>query len=244
MKMCARRTAEYEEELCGPKEEKEPRRQLVDAVFNLQPRIVLRRADITEDLRTKQQKPEPPHIKDEMEDEEVHHIKGEEEPISIKKEEEEARSHIKQEEEDLTTFPSTGVPLKCEDAGQSEESRGAEPPSSSSSQHMATEGDGDRCGGSQAGGLLAPLSDSDDMTSHSTHTEDDDKQSEGLPFLCCKHPRVAHGAGSGDLDSGGGTRSDTPASGASNSPQPHPVQHMRAQTTETLQGKLTVSYVR
>ncbi|XP_061619507.1 uncharacterized protein LOC133472542 isoform X6 [Phyllopteryx taeniolatus] len=68
--MCARRTAEYEEELCGPKEEKEPQRQLLDAAFNLQPRIVLRRADITDDLRTDQQEPEPLHIKEEVEDQE------------------------------------------------------------------------------------------------------------------------------------------------------------------------------
>ncbi|XP_061619608.1 uncharacterized protein LOC133472567 isoform X13 [Phyllopteryx taeniolatus] len=63
VKMCARRTAEYEEKLCGPKEEKEPQRQLLDAVFNLQPRIVLHRADITEDLRTEWQEPEPPKRK-------------------------------------------------------------------------------------------------------------------------------------------------------------------------------------
>ncbi|XP_061619623.1 zinc finger protein 177-like isoform X2 [Phyllopteryx taeniolatus] len=169
--MCATRTPEYdeEEELCGPKEEKEPRLQL------LQPRTALRGADITEHLRTERQEPEPPRMKEE------------EEPISIKKEEEEACPHIKQEEEeeeeDITKFSSTGVPLKSEDEGQSEESRGAEP--LSASQHMTTEGDGDHRGGSQADGLLAPLSDSDDMASHSPHTDDDDddddddKQSEG-----------------------------------------------------------------
>ncbi|XP_061525838.1 gastrula zinc finger protein XlCGF48.2-like isoform X3 [Phycodurus eques] len=177
--MCARRTAEYEEELCGPKEEKEPRLQVLDAAFNLQPRTVRRGADITEDHLTEQQEPEPPHIKEEMEDEEVLHIKEEVDPILIKKEEEEAYPYIKQEEEeeDITKFPSTGVHLKSEDEGQSEESRGVEPPSSSSSQHMTTEGCGDHCGGSQADGLLPPLSDSDSM-SHSPHT-DDDKQSEG-----------------------------------------------------------------
>ncbi|XP_061525897.1 uncharacterized protein LOC133398273 isoform X3 [Phycodurus eques] len=46
VKMCARRRAEYEEELWGPKEEKEPQRQLLDSVFNLQPRMVLRTAVI------------------------------------------------------------------------------------------------------------------------------------------------------------------------------------------------------
>ncbi|XP_061619477.1 uncharacterized protein LOC133472535 isoform X4 [Phyllopteryx taeniolatus] len=152
--MCARRTAEYEDELCGPKEEKEPHRQLVDAGFNLQARTVPRRADITEDLHTERQEPEPPHIKEEVQDKAVHHIKEEEE--------EEVCPYIEEQdkEEDITKYPSTDVPLKSEDEGQSEESRRAEPPSSRSSQHMSTEGDGAHCEGSQADGLLAPLSDS------------------------------------------------------------------------------------
>ncbi|XP_061621304.1 uncharacterized protein LOC133473704 isoform X8 [Phyllopteryx taeniolatus] len=181
VKMCARRTAQYEEELGGPKAKK----QLLDAVVNLQPPTVQRRADVTVELSPERQEPEPPRIKEEVEDEEVHHIKEEEEPILIKKEEEEAFPHIKQEEEE---FPSTGVPLKSEE-GQSEESRGAEPPSSSSNQHMTTEGDGeDHCGGSQADGLLAPRSDSDDVTSHSPHADDGDKQSEAVSDNLAVHP--------------------------------------------------------
>ncbi|XP_061621231.1 uncharacterized protein LOC133473662 isoform X2 [Phyllopteryx taeniolatus] len=186
--MCARTTAKSEKELSGTKEEDEPRRQLADAV-RMQPRVGFHTADITEDLRTERQEPEPPHIKEEVEDKEVHHIKEEEEPILIKKGEGDARPHIKQEvEEDITKFPSTGVPLKSEAEGQSEESRGAEPPSSSSSQHMKTEGDGDHCGGSPADGLLAALSDCDDMTSHPPHTDDDDddKQYEGV--ATARHP--------------------------------------------------------
>ncbi|XP_061621408.1 zinc finger protein 691-like [Phyllopteryx taeniolatus] len=183
--MCARRTPEYEEELCGPKEENEPQHQLLDAIFNLQPRIVLHRADVSRDLRPEWPKPDSSHVKEEEEDKEVCHIKEEEDlkPRHIKEEEEEFL-HVKQEE--IIQVPVTGVSLKSEDEGQSEESRGAEPPSSSSSRHMTTEGDGDRCGGSPADGLLAPLSDSDDMTSHSPRTDDDDdddddddKQSEG-----------------------------------------------------------------
>ncbi|XP_061663142.1 zinc finger protein 180-like isoform X2 [Syngnathoides biaculeatus] len=109
-----------------------------------------------------------------MEDEEVHHIKEEEELISIKKEEEKERPHIKQEEdEDISKFPLTGVSLKSED-GQREESGGAEPQSSSLSQHMRTERDGDHNGGSHPGGLLVALSDHDDMTTDSPDTEDDD----------------------------------------------------------------------
>ncbi|XP_061663146.1 uncharacterized protein LOC133493615 isoform X4 [Syngnathoides biaculeatus] len=158
------------EEVRGPKKEEEAQRQLLDAVFNLQPRNVLHIAD----LHCKWQEPVSLHLKEEMEDEEVHHIKEEEELISIKKEEEKERPHIKQEEdEDISKFPLTGVSLKSED-GQREESGGAEPQSSSLSQHMRTERDGDHNGGSHPGGLLVALSDHDDMTTDSPDTEDDD----------------------------------------------------------------------
>ncbi|XP_061663234.1 zinc finger and SCAN domain-containing protein 2-like isoform X2 [Syngnathoides biaculeatus] len=165
VKMCTSSTGDYEEELWGPKEEKKPQRELLGAVFNLQPQIVLLRSDITENLRTEWQEPEPSHIKEEMEDEEAQHIKEEEEPISIKNEDETERSHIKQEEEDVTKFPSTYVPLKSED-GQSEESRGAEPPSSCSSQPM-TKSDGHHDEGSHLDGLIVSLSEHGDMLSDS-----------------------------------------------------------------------------
>ncbi|XP_061620706.1 zinc finger and SCAN domain-containing protein 21-like [Phyllopteryx taeniolatus] len=118
------------------------------------------RSDVSENLHPERQQSVSPHNKEG--DEEFLHVTDE-------------------EQEEIIKVPSTGVPLKSEDEGQSEERRWAEPPSSSSSQHMTTEGDGDLCGGSQADGLLAPLSDSDDMTSHSPHTKDDDvdEQSEG-----------------------------------------------------------------
>ncbi|XP_061663596.1 uncharacterized protein LOC133493799 isoform X6 [Syngnathoides biaculeatus] len=45
VEMCARTTGEYKEKLRGSKKEEEPQRHLLDAVFNLQPRIVLRRAE-------------------------------------------------------------------------------------------------------------------------------------------------------------------------------------------------------
>ncbi|XP_061525831.1 zinc finger protein 316-like isoform X5 [Phycodurus eques] len=171
--MCARRTPEYGEELCGATDENnEPQRPRLDAVFHLRPRVVLHGADISEDLRPERQEPEPSRIKEDVGGEEVPHFKEEEElePISIKKEEEPEHPHLKWEEEEDTNFPSTGVPLKTADKVQSEESRGAEPRSSST-----REGDGDHFGRSQADGLLAPLSDSDDTTSHSPATEDDDE---------------------------------------------------------------------
>ncbi|XP_061618576.1 zinc finger protein 177-like isoform X3 [Phyllopteryx taeniolatus] len=163
--MCAARTADYEGELCSVKDENERPRQLLDAVCKMQPRVVQHTADVRENLHPEWEHSASPHIKEEEEDEEFHHIKEEEEEFLNIKEE---------EEEELFKVPLTGVPLKSEDEGQSEERREAEPPSSSKSQHMTTEGDGDHCGGSPADGLLAPLSDSDDTTSHSAHSDDDD----------------------------------------------------------------------
>ncbi|XP_061663877.1 uncharacterized protein LOC133493900 isoform X2 [Syngnathoides biaculeatus] len=52
VKMCARSTAEYKEDIWGAKEEKKRQRRLLDVVFHLQPRIVLRRAGLDSlDLR-------------------------------------------------------------------------------------------------------------------------------------------------------------------------------------------------
>nr|XP_061779261.1 zinc finger protein 180-like [Nerophis lumbriciformis] len=97
--------------------------------------------------------PQPPHIKEEEEVPQLQHIKEETEdpqPPHIKEEEEE---HSISQPKWLEEFPVTGVPVKSEDdevKGESEEKREAEPPSSSSTQHMTTEADGDHCGGSQA----------------------------------------------------------------------------------------------
>ncbi|XP_061620927.1 oocyte zinc finger protein XlCOF8.4-like [Phyllopteryx taeniolatus] len=158
-----RTLAEYEEELSRTKDENERQRRLLDAVFL--PQDEARRPDVHEEyLHPEEQAPELPHIKEEEEPE---------------------TSHIKEEEEeaDIFKFQFTGVPLKieAEGKGQCEEYRGAEPPSSSgSSQQMTAEGDGDHCGGSQADALLAPLSDSDDITSHSPDTDDEHSKDERI----------------------------------------------------------------
>ncbi|XP_061666104.1 zinc finger protein 177-like isoform X4 [Syngnathoides biaculeatus] len=109
------------------------------------------------------------HIK-EQEKDEVHHFKEEDTlPSPYFKTEE--------EEEAITKLPSTVVLLKSEDKDSpNEENRGAQPPcnSSFSSQHMTTQVDGDHCGESQADGFLAPLSNNDDTTSHSSDYDDGD----------------------------------------------------------------------
>ncbi|XP_061759757.1 zinc finger protein 544-like [Nerophis ophidion] len=92
---------------------------------------------------------------------------------------------VGQRKADLTKLPLIVVSVKTEDDedessqlrhSPSEENRGAEPPSSSSLQHMTSEADG----GSQADNLIAPLSDSDDVTSHSAEDEDSDDIQETL----------------------------------------------------------------
>ncbi|XP_054626220.1 zinc finger protein 260-like [Dunckerocampus dactyliophorus] len=139
----------------------------------------------------------PPHVKEEKEEPEDPHFELEEpEALRVKEEEEELwitqeEEHLLgQEEADLTKLQLTGIFVKTEDHeakplessqlhhSPSEEKREAEPPSSSSTQHMTTEADGDHCGGSQADNLLAPLSDSDDTTSHSPDTDDEDSKAD------------------------------------------------------------------
>ncbi|XP_061746154.1 zinc finger protein 514-like [Nerophis ophidion] len=126
---------------------------------------------LTSNIKWNKKEPLTPHFKKEEEAPQTLNIKEEEVEHSISQEGE----HI----EGLEEFPVTGVPVKSEDdevKGESEEKREAEPPSSSSTQHMTTEADGDLCGGSQADKLLAPLSDSEDTTSHSPDTDDEDSK--------------------------------------------------------------------
>ncbi|XP_019731090.1 uncharacterized protein LOC109519151 isoform X2 [Hippocampus comes] len=123
--------------------------------------------DVREDAGPRQQEPEYPDIKEEVEDEqcpyiqekedEGHtHIKEEEEEHLRSKEDEGKPPYIKEEEKEyICKLLSTGIPLKSEDEGQSEPSRGPRPQSSRiSSQHTTTKGDGGHCEGSQVNGVL------------------------------------------------------------------------------------------
>nr|XP_061843499.1 zinc finger protein 180-like isoform X4 [Nerophis lumbriciformis] len=231
--MCERTIAEYEEELCPTKEEKERQHQKHQVVLHrtdqqsphikeeeeevwiTQEKECLRKqeeADLTKfpltvvsvkteehedkppessqlhhsptdvcvehlpeqperSFRMMKEEPQPSHIKEEGEAPQTPHFKKEVEEHSISQEGEQ----LEWSEE----FPVIGVIVKSEDdevISESEEEREAEPPSSSSTQHMTTEADGDHCGGSQADKLLAPLSDSEDTTSHSPDTDDEDSK--------------------------------------------------------------------
>ncbi|XP_054626354.1 zinc finger and SCAN domain-containing protein 2-like [Dunckerocampus dactyliophorus] len=177
-----RTIAEYEEELSRTKEENERQRQVLDTIFK-KPQDELHRADIRmEDLfpeqqewcsRVEQEEPQPRQIEEEQEEPQPRHIKEEEEDHRISQK----QAHL----EGLEEFPVFGVPVKSEDdedKGENEEKREVEPPSSSSTQHMTTEADGDHCGGSQADNLLAPLSDSDDTTFHFPDTDEEDAKAD------------------------------------------------------------------
>ncbi|XP_061620978.1 uncharacterized protein LOC133473333 isoform X3 [Phyllopteryx taeniolatus] len=159
--MCTRKTAEWKEELSGTKEETESQLLQVDAVFR-PPRDARSGADVAEEgLGPEQQKPEPPHVKEEEEEADITRF-----PVAagvVKREDDEERDAIEglrperqeperthfKEEDDIAKFPLIGVIVKRD------------------------EGDD----GSQSGGLIAPLSDSDDITSHSPDTvvADDDE---------------------------------------------------------------------
>ncbi|XP_061747238.1 zinc finger protein 239-like [Nerophis ophidion] len=163
-----RTIAEYEAELSRRKEENY---QLLDALFTKH-QVVLHKTDVEEE-------PQFPNIHEEEEVLHSQHIKegGQEpQPPHIKKEA--AEHSISQEGEHIEglEFPVTVKSEDDEVKGESEERGGGEPPSSSSTQHMTTEADGDHCGGSQADKLLAPLSDSEDTTSHSPDTDDEDSK--------------------------------------------------------------------
>ncbi|XP_061749018.1 nuclear speckle splicing regulatory protein 1-like [Nerophis ophidion] len=126
-------------------------------------------------FRMGKEEPQPFHIKEE---EKAPHI------LQMQREENNPlTSHFKEEEEEHSIsqewLEKFHLIVKSEDdevKGESEERGGGEPPSSSSTQHMTTEADGDHCGGSQADKLLAPLSDSEDTTSHSPDTDDEDSK--------------------------------------------------------------------
>ncbi|XP_061742743.1 gastrula zinc finger protein XlCGF48.2-like isoform X2 [Nerophis ophidion] len=177
--MCERTIAEYEEELCPTKEEKERQHQ--------KHQVALHRTDIHQ--RIGHQEECLPHLQGDC-------FTSEDPQPSHFKEEEEGECPVGQEEADLSKFPLTVVSVKTEEhedkppessqlhrspnvceeeeeehsisqewlekshvfvkseddevKGESEERGGGEPPSSSSTQHMTTEADGDHCGGSQA----------------------------------------------------------------------------------------------
>ncbi|XP_057691552.1 zinc finger protein 75A-like [Corythoichthys intestinalis] len=122
-------------------------------------------ADVTvEDLHP--ENPDPIHVKQE-EESDMPWIKQEVEPETpdIKEEKQEV---------EILKFPM-GVGVKSEeDKGPSEESGAANPLRDGSFQHVTTKGEGR----SQPDGLSAPLSDSDEITSHSsdfdTEEEEDD----------------------------------------------------------------------
>ncbi|XP_019740045.1 uncharacterized protein LOC109524538 [Hippocampus comes] len=221
--MCARTTAEYLEQLSETKMEKKRQRRLLDAGFE-KLRVVLNREGVSEYyLHPERQQPEPhgreepdsPDIKLEEEPEALNFkaeeepeppsLKAEEEPepLSMKAENEPKPCHIKEEEQqyEVAMLLLPVVILKRADVGQGEsgENTKAKPPSSSSSEHMTAEGDGDPSGQSQAHCIQAPPPDGEDVTSHSSDTGDEHSRDEmkhhtdNKLWKCSQGPPQSHG---------------------------------------------------
>ncbi|XP_057675559.1 cholesterol 7-desaturase nvd isoform X2 [Corythoichthys intestinalis] len=154
----------HEEELFGVKEDNKQR-------------LGLQSPDVNDDLCPERQETELTLIKVEVEDKDTPHIKEEVDTSSVKEEEEPLPFYNKEEElmlSDIKEEEMEEIVTKLVDEDcPSEES-------SSSSQHITTEGEKDHCKDSQEDGLLAPISDDNDAESHSPHTDDDEEQSEGV----------------------------------------------------------------
>ncbi|XP_061752145.1 zinc finger protein 37-like isoform X3 [Nerophis ophidion] len=171
-------------------------------------------------IKEEDEEPLPQQIKEEDEEPQHPHIKKEEDevpdsPVSNRKshspstlkikrmshklpqnEEEEEHSmsqdgeHLEGlEEVDVTKMPLIVFIVKSEDdEGEGEEKGEVEPPTP----HMTTEADGDHCGGSQADKVFAPLSDNEDLTSHSPDTDDEDSKSDMTCHTDNKHLKCSY----------------------------------------------------
>ncbi|XP_077440514.1 uncharacterized protein LOC144062725 [Vanacampus margaritifer] len=151
-----RTIAEYEEELCRSKEENERHRELLHAV--LKPSVRLHTADVQQMLQENVPSEEPeerPHIKAEKGD--VWRCLGEE------------QLHGQEEEADVYKPILTIVDVKMEeDKAQSSQSQHGQS-EGKSSPHMTTEANEDVY--SESDSLFTPLSDMDNMMSHSSDTD-------------------------------------------------------------------------
>ncbi|XP_061746412.1 zinc finger and SCAN domain-containing protein 2-like [Nerophis ophidion] len=166
-----RTIAEYEEELSRTKEENQRQRHLLDAVFNKHP-VGFHGADVSGghlpfeqqewSARVEQKEPRPSHFKVEEEERNI--------------------SQEGEHPEGLDAFPVIDVLVKSEDDEVKGE-RELEPPSSSSTQHMTAQAYGNHHGGSQAGNLLAPLSDSEDTMSPSPDTNEEDPKADKTGYI-------------------------------------------------------------
>ncbi|XP_061750994.1 zinc finger protein 180-like isoform X2 [Nerophis ophidion] len=175
MKECKSQTKKVEEQkkqLCKENHDLEKSKRCAVCEEKTGPHVyinLLRTADVCEE-------PQPPTIKDEMEE---HGIGQDgEHPEGL-------------EEVEVTKMPLTGVIVKSEDDEVKGE-READSPSSSSTQHMTTEADGDHCGGPQSDKLLAPLSDSGDTKSLSLDTDDEDSKADKTSHTDNTHLKCPH----------------------------------------------------
>ncbi|XP_071355578.1 zinc finger and BTB domain-containing protein 49-like [Trachinotus anak] len=180
--------AEYEDRVERSEREICRQRRLLDAV--LKPEVKLHRADVRQLLVSEEEQQDWSSSLD-QEDPDPPHIKEEQEELWSSQEGEQLQGL---EEADFTKFTFTPVPVKSEDddddeekpqssqlhQSQAEENREAEPPASSSAEHMETGADGEDCGGpgpdrnSGPHGHLEPVSEDNSLDSAETDDISDD----------------------------------------------------------------------
>ncbi|XP_054642093.1 zinc finger protein 436-like isoform X2 [Dunckerocampus dactyliophorus] len=168
----------HEEELSPTREENERLRQQLEDVCKTQ--VVLHVEDTKQlidrqeecppqpqwgqqPIKEEEEEPQSPYIKEEEEEPEPHFVKVqvEEDNLSMRQQ---GECLLGPEKTDLSRLPLTGVSVKTQDHED-------KPPESSQLHHHPT---------SQADNLLAPLSDSDNTTSHSPEDEDRDYNQESV----------------------------------------------------------------
>ncbi|XP_071356745.1 gastrula zinc finger protein xFG20-1-like [Trachinotus anak] len=185
-----RTVAEYERELSRSEQENQRHRKLLDAVFR--PQVLGPRADVRQLLVSEEEQQDWSSSLD-QEDPDPPHIKEEQEELWSSQEGEQLQGL---EEADFTKFTFTPVPVKSEDddddeekpqssqlhQSQAEENREAEPPASSSAEHMETGADGEDCGGPgpdrNSGPHVEPGPDDRAEDSSETDVSDDDDKEE------------------------------------------------------------------
>ncbi|XP_034043802.1 gastrula zinc finger protein XlCGF57.1-like isoform X3 [Thalassophryne amazonica] len=166
-----RTTAEYEEELCGLKEENERQRKLLDAVFNSDDKTDVQQLLVNETEVPPEQQACMSSL--DQEDSELHHIKKEKEELWTCEE----LAHLQVLKVNSSMYTNDVTPQSSHYQPQSEENREDEPLASSSCEQMKMENDEEDWRRSEPVGsfdqdcYFNPHSDA--MMSHNSGTETD-----------------------------------------------------------------------
>nr|XP_057928194.1 zinc finger and SCAN domain-containing protein 22-like [Doryrhamphus excisus] len=161
--------AEYEAELSRTKEEKERQREVLEAVLEPRLRKAENQQGSVESLEGVTSEHQEWSSSVCQEEPQHSRIKVEEEEVGTNMDGEQLQGP---EEADITKFPLTGVPVKNEN------------------DEDKAQANGEHCGRPESDSHLAPLSDMDDMMSHSSEADDSDdtrepaESNDDTHFIC------------------------------------------------------------